>query len=201
MSKLVEIRPAILELCYIAQKRNEINLRRHRAKYKKQYYQNAIHVVEAHNKTNSKLRRLKSKLDQLDLSSSYNVHECANIQSQIQRIEKSMDCLVKLYPKPKKWKNMGLHKLRSLVLKFEGEYALAKHETMELTLRTRLRIKYLLDLINGSFSYDNGSIVLLTINSPEGEEFLRERAIAEYAKQHEIDLAVEEMLNEEVLST
>lgn len=206
MEILEENRPLFIELCYIANKRNLLNLKRQRARYKKHYYKNAISVLEAHNKSNSKLRFLKSRLEHTPIKTAADVHLCADLQSQISRIELSMKLIVQQNPKPTKWKKMGLHKLRSLALKYEGEYAAAKHEMMELSLSTRSRVRELLKKLNASLKYNNGSVeyvvvdTVLSSNSTLNEYVFKDD-IKKYADQHELNLVVEEILDEEVLSS
>lgn len=168
-----ELLPLIRELCHIAATRNEINMRRHRARFRKNYYANAIRVVEAHKGSNWKLRKLHPD----------------KYQAKIDSIKSEMEYLKKEYPKPKKWLAMGLHQLRSLMLKGEGEYALAKHETMELSLRTTDRVKEIMRITGAHIRYDNGSIVNVNVNDVCID-------IQRYAKEFELGVAVSEMLQE-----
>ena len=175
-----EYLPLIIELCHIAQTRNDINVRRHRARWRKNYYSNAIAVVEAHNGTNHDLRYLRSQIGN-------------GMQNKINEIESHMRYLVKKYPKPKKWKEMGLHKLRSLMLQGIGEYAMAKHETMELSIRERAKVKSILAKVGGYIYYDNGSVDCIGI----GNTTLRETEIKEYAVQYQLNKAIETMVEEQ----
>jgi hypothetical protein len=175
-----ELLPLVRELCDIAVTRNDINTRRHRARFRKNYYAHAIAVVEAHAESSSELRHL-------ELRNYQNKH-----QAKIDSIKSHMAWLVKKHPKPVKWQTMGLHKLRSLKLQGEGEYALAKHETMELSLKTTDRVKEILKRVNGSIRYDNGSIVNISVNGTP----LTLKEIADHAAQYRLALAIGKMIEE-----
>lgn len=172
-----ELKPLLMELCHLAVLRNEINTRRHRARFRKNYYAKAIRVVEAHNGSNS----LTRSLDHIKHTNA------------ILREFSDMEKLRKKYPKPTKWQTMGLHKLRSMVLKSEGEYAFAKHETMEFSIKHRVRVKYLVNALQCSLHYDNGSLVSVHFKS-SGAISLDE--IGKHAEQYELNKAVDGMLQE-----
>lgn len=174
-------RPLIQELCYIANTRNEINTRRHRARYRKNYYENAIRVVEAHNGTNSVLRRLG----------------ILRHGARIQMIKDNMVSLKKKYPKATKWKAMGLHQLRSLSLKALAEYSMAKHETMEFTIKTRERVSVLTEQLECSLYYNNGSVESIVWQKEwDGTDDLTRDDILKYAEQYELDKSLEGMIQE-----
>jgi len=174
-----ELQPLLIELCHLVVMRNAINTRRHRARFRKNYYANAVRVLEAHNESNYQLRKLNP----------------AKHQAKINDILYKMTHLRLKHPRPKKWQAMGLLKLRSLVLQGEGEYAIAKHETMEFSIKNRARVRYLTKTLNCSLSYNNGSIDAVII-----KEFvypnitIRLKEIHQYAEQYELNKAVEGML-------
>lgn len=171
----------MIELCHLASQRNKINTRRHRARWRKNYYSHALSVVEAHNGSNAKLRHLEA-----------HNHNGAR-QAAIDSIKSNMEWLKKKHPKPVKWQTMGLHKLRSLILQGEGEYALAKHETMEFTIKHRERVKYLLAELDCSMVYDNGAVDGISFKNGN---FVGYKAIEAYADQYELNEAVERMIQE-----
>lgn len=175
-----ELHPLLIELCHLAITRNAINTRRHRARFRKNYYAHAVSVVEAHNESNYALRNL----------------DPARHQAKIDQIKSNMAWLREKHPKPKKWQAMGLHKLRSLVLQGTGEYAIAKHETMEFSIKYRARVKFITKALDCTLHYDNGSIVGIllrnTINLIKYRYDLKE--IHEHAEQYELNKAVEGML-------
>ena len=175
-------RPLVIELCYLAATRNAINLRRHRARYRKNYYQHALNVVEAHLGSNSTLRHLESR------------NGTGIRDKQIKDIRLEMAYLKGKHPKPKKWLKMGLHQLRSMVLKGQGEYAMAKHETMEFTIKHRDRVRFLTSELICSMSCDNGSI--RSIHFVNEDYSLYGKDINRYADQYELDQAVESMIEE-----
>lgn len=176
-----QLGPLILELCHLANTRNEINTRRHRARGRKNYYEHAIRVVEAHNGTNSELRTLGT----------------VRHQARINTIKSDMDFLKKKYPNPDKWKVMGLHKLRSLSLKAYAEYSMAKHETMEFTIKTRERISVLTSQLECSLYYSNGSIESVGWQTQwNGKDDLTRDDILKYAEQYELDRSLEGMIQE-----
>lgn len=179
-----ELMPLIRELCFIANERNKINLRRHRARYKKQYWSKAITVTEAYIGSNSELRKWEAK---------------GNRQALVASIKQDFESVKKNNPYPKKWIEMGLMKLRSLTLKYEGEYAIAKHQTMEYTFATNERVREILTKINGSITYDNGSISSIRVEktiSPNNfiGYTLNPTQITQYAMEYELDLNVDKML-------
>lgn len=173
-----ELQPLLLELCWIAMERNAINTRRHRARYRKNYYSIAVRVVEAHKGSNSALRSLNSERN----------------QGAIAAIQDDMAALRAKYPKPNKWMSMGLHKLRSLVLQGEGEYAMAKHETMEHSIKYRARVKFITKTLKCSMLYSNGEIQQIIFKDTLLANFIYPKKIQEYAKQYELNMAVEGML-------
>jgi hypothetical protein len=179
-----ELMPMIKELCYIANERNKINLRRHRARYKKQYWSKAVTVTEAYIGSNSELRKLELR---------------GNRQAAVYAIKDRFEKIRSSNPYPKKWMQMGLMKLRSLTLKYEGEYAIAKHQTMEYTFATNERVREILAKINGSITYNNGSISSIRVEktiSPNNfiGYTLTPTQITEYAVQHELDLNIDKIL-------
>lgn len=175
-----ELKALLIELCYLAVCRNKINTRRHRARYRKNYYAHAVRVVEAHNGSNSETRNLDPQRH----------------GAKIAQIKSNMAWLVKKHPKATKWKALGLHKLRSLVLQGEGEYALAKHETMEFSIKHRVRVKHIVVALNCSVHYNNGALDMIQMLDDSGKFFDLED-IHHYAEQHELNEAVEGMLLEE----
>lgn len=180
-----EKQPLINELCAIAVRRNEINTRRHRARYRKNYYAHALAVVEAHNGSNSKLRYLKK----------HNIN--GSKYGLIRAIKYEMECLVEKHPNPTKWQNMGLHQLRSLILKNQGEYVMAKHETMEFTIKYRDRVKYLSSHLGVSLKYENGSIVGMSDYNGKAETvWIGPEEIIKRAAQYELNASIEEMIQE-----
>lgn len=180
-----EKQPLINELCAIAVRRNEINTRRHRARYRKNYYAHALAVVEAHNGSNRKLRYLES------------VNFIGTKQAAIDNVKSNMEWLKKKHPKPVKWQTMGLHKLRSLILKNEGEYAMAKHETMEFTIKYRDRVKYLSSYLCVSLKYEDGSIVGMSDYNGKAETvWIGPEEIIKRAAQYELNASIEEMIQE-----
>lgn len=189
-----ELEPLINELCFIAVSRNAINIRRHRARYRKNYYLNALRVVEAHNNDNSNLRRLRQQLEAVIISDVNSVHLAASLNSKISTIERYMKSLILKYPKPKKWQTMGLHKLRSLILLSEGQYAMAKHETMEFSISTRSRVKYLVSVLKCSIHHDNGAVDY--IHFSENGNHLNLEDIHHHAEQYELNRAIETIVEE-----
>ena len=176
-----ELQPLIVEFCHLAVTRNAINTRRHRARFRKNYYAHAVRVVEAHNGSNYELRNL----------------DPARHAARISAIRSDMDWLREKHPKPKKWQAMGLHKLRSLVLQGTGEYAIAKHETMEFSIKHRARVKYITKTLNCSLSYDNGSVVGIYMKAVGSDSIISHLLLKEfysYAEQYELNRAVEVML-------
>jgi hypothetical protein len=179
-----ELMPLIKELCFIAHQRNLINLSRHRSRYKKQYWNKALKIVEAYMDSNSEIRKLESK---------------GNRQARVDQIRQEFAYIRAYNPYPKKWMDMGLMKIRSLILKYEGEYAMAKHSTMEYTFRTNDRVKEILSKINGTVVYGNGAIdcisMLKTISRDNYINYrLTPEQIVKYATEYELDLNVEKML-------
>lgn len=176
-----ELQPLIIELCHLAVTRNAINTRRHRARFRKNYYAHAVRVVEAHNGSNFAIRNL----------------DPTRHQAKIDSIKADMAWLRQKYPKPKKWQAMGLHKLRSLVLQGEGEYAMAKHETMEFSIKHRTRVKFLVKALNCKLSYNNGSLDAIMIKGNDDNvllDLIDLEAIHHYNEQYELNKAVEVML-------
>jgi hypothetical protein len=176
-----ELQPLLTELCHLAVTRNAINTRRHRARFRKNYYAHAVRVVEAHNGSNWELRNL----------------DPARHGARIASIQSDMAWLRQKHPKPAKWQAMGLHKLRSLVLQGEGEYAMAKHETMEFSIKHRSRVKHITKTLNCSLSYNNGSLVAIFMKGNADnviESHLDLEEIHHYAEQYELNKAVEGML-------
>ena len=174
-----ELQPLLIELCHLAVTRNAINTRRHRARFRKNYYAHAVRVVEAHNGSNYEMRNL----------------DPARHGAKIAQIKSDMAWLRQKHPKPKKWQAMGLHKLRSLVLQGIGEYAIAKHETMEFSIKYRARVKHITKTLNCSLSYNNGSIdvIIMKVNTyPDICISLKDMYV--YAEQYELNKAVEVML-------
>jgi len=176
-----ELQPLLIELCHLAVTRNAINTRRHRARFRKNYYAHAVRVVEAHNESNYELRNL----------------DPARHGAKIAQIKSNMAWLRQKHPKPAKWQAMGLHKLRSLVLQGEGEYAMAKHETMEFSIKHRARVKHLTKVLNCGLVYNNGSVSSIfargNFNLSTGSH-LSLKEIHNYAEQFELNKAVEVML-------
>jgi hypothetical protein len=177
-----DLRPLLNELCYLAAKRNKINTQRHRARFRKNYYEHALRVLEAHNKSSVQLRYMER----------HSAH--GRYKGQINDLLRSMTNLRAKHPNPKKWKEMGLHKIRSLILKNEGEYAIAKHKTMELTIKTRSRVQYLATMLSASIRYDNGSIVNISFGPKVLLDSLGREDIQRYADQYVLDKAVEKMV-------
>lgn len=175
-----ELVTLIRELCYIASTRNGINTRRHQARFRKNYYAQAIRVVEAHKGSNAKIRHLERFPGN------------HGSKAALSQEKKNLSYLKAKFPKPVKWLEMGLYKLRSLQLQAAGEYAMAKHETMELSLSTTDRVKYILKTVKGKITYDNGSISNIWINGI----ILTDDEISSYAKEHELGTAVSEMLGD-----
>ncbi len=172
-----EVLPLIRELCHIAHVRNMINQRRHRGRFRKNYYSHAVKVVEAHLGSNWELRNLDPQRH----------------GARIQQVKDQMAWLRQKHPKPKKWIQMGLHQLRSLSLKGEADYAQAKHETMELSIKTRSRVKDLVSKIGCSIIYNNGSIDAIRIK--ESGSFLGRKEIESYARDFILSKATDEFLS------
>lgn len=175
-----ELVTLIRELCGIASTRNGINTRRHQARFRKNYYVQAIKVVEAHKGSNAKIRHLER------------FPGLYGTKTILAEEKKKLSNLKRRFPKPAKWLEMGLYKLRSLQLQAAGEYATAKHQTMELSLSTTDRVKYILKAVKGKITYDNGSISNIWINDIR----LTDEEISSYAKEHELGTAVGEMLGD-----
>ena len=177
-----ELLPLIQEICYLAVLRNEINTRRHRARFRKSYYANAIAVVEAHQGSNAKLRHLER----------HNIN--GKYQARIDSIKSDMTYLKNKHKNPKKWISMGLHQLRSLVLRSQAEYAMAKHETMEFTIKHRDRVKYLTGELGCFLMYDNGAVNSILFKGSLSH--LYKGDILKYAEQYELNQAIEVMVKE-----
>lgn len=171
-----ELQPLLRELCYIVTIRNEINSRRHRARFRKNYYANAVRVLEAHNESNSELRKLSPDRH----------------QARITEIKMKMSFLRQRYPKPDKWKKMGILRLRSLMLKASGDNALAKHEIMELSIKYRKRLAFITKKLNCCLKYNNGSVNVISFDDYSSP--LTEDKISQYAVQYELNSAVDNIL-------
>ena len=178
-----ELKPLIVELCHIAVTRNEINTRRHRARYRKNYYAHAIKVVEAHNGSNSILRKIHP--------------DSTKYAAKIAQIKHHMEWLKKQHPNPVKWKAMGLHKLRSLMLQGAGEYALAKHETMEFSIKTRGRVRELCEKLDCHVIYKDGAISQIIIAATHPISSLTLPDIKKYADQYDLDKAITDMIQDQ----
>lgn len=178
-----ELRPLVIELCHIAVTRNEINTRRHRARYRKNYYAQALKVLEAHHKSNSELRKLEKD-------------PVANA-ARIAQIKKNMAWVRKKWPNPVKWKEMGLHQIRSLVLLATSEYAAAKHETMEFSIQTRGRVRQLCSSIGCRVVYENGAIAQIIGHATSPVNCLMPEDMQKYADQYSLDEAIAEMIKDE----
>lgn len=191
-----ELLPLLSELCYLATLRNAINTRRHRARFRKNYYANAVRVVEAHNGENSETRNIRKQIDQYSHAAPAVRKELSKLNKRLSDIRDEMSFVRQKYPNPKKWKSMGLHKLRSLVLKNEGEYAMAKHETMEFTMKHRVRVQYLMAVLDASMRYDNGSVTMIYFGSKVLCDSLNQTDMKRYAERYELDEAVQNMVEE-----
>lgn len=139
------------ELCFIAHTRNEINLRRHSGRYRKNYYLKAIEVVEAFNVSNYFLRKRCISLD---------------IDAYIKKRDAILVRMQKIREKrnnkpPLKWRKMGLMKLRMLAMKAEADNTRAKYETMEFTLKYRKKVQFLTETLGARLRYKNGAIVAI----------------------------------------
>ncbi len=184
--------PFIRELCSIAHKRNEINTRRHRARFRKNYYENAIRVVEAFNQSNAQVRRLDREERWLAFQLTPSAKK--KLEAAKLSIRKDMQAIRNRYinhKKPLKWQTMGLHKLRSLSLKAEGEYALAKHETMELSLSTTPRVKELLAKAGATMHYENGA-AFFQVKHDFTFTTLSIEDVSKYAAEYEVEKMLQE---------
>jgi 16S rRNA (cytosine(1402)-N(4))-methyltransferase len=82
-------------------------------------------------------------MDVQKIETDEDVHKYAKLQIAYDKIVLEMKHLAKKHPKPTKWQKMGLFKLRSLMLKGESDYANAKHQTMEFSIKHRAKVKEL----------------------------------------------------------
>jgi hypothetical protein len=159
-------------------------------------------VIEAHAGSNSETRHIDCELKWLSRAKDADsMDESLALNKRRDHQLKMMESLRKRHPKPKKWKAMGLYKLRSLSLQGAGDYALAKHETMEFTLRTTDRVKEILSKFDGMLHYDNGSIDIIIVNASKPNSSddaidYRHKEIKQYAKEYELNLVVNDMLQE-----
>jgi hypothetical protein len=176
------------ELCFLLHKRNTLNLLRSRARYRKAYYNKAIQITEAHLGMSSTIRRLDAKVK-------YPAHRDVNLRPLLDRLTKEYSNLAflrrtTLYPT--KWINMGLHKLRSLVLENEYKYAKAKFDTMKFTIKYRTRIRNLLKTSKQKLKYDNGFV---SLQHKESKSLSRED-IANLSQEYLANKAIHKMLKE-----
>lgn len=181
-----ELLPLVYELCHIADRRNKINARRHRARSRRNYYANALRVLRAHSIPTIALIGIKTKADH----NPYKKYEGFTWHE--------IDHLITQYPNPKKWKKMGLSQIRSLILKNEGEYVLAKHETMELTIATRERVRFLAAKLDCYVRYGDGSIKCITFTSGPASSIysIDMKQIERYSVHYELTKAMEKMVEE-----
>jgi hypothetical protein len=182
-----ELLPIIKEICHIAATRNEINTRRHRA----------IRVLEAWNGSNSLLRGLKiQEKTQLSVAKYNKVKPGHELNNKISKVELDLKDIRDRNKLPKKWKEMGLYKLRSLMLQGAGDYALAKHDTMKFSMNTSSRLKHLLNLVNGFVHYNNGSIDTIMYGQTGKVKMITIEQIDQYAVQYRLENAITSMLGD-----
>jgi hypothetical protein len=182
----------IRELCYIAHKRNEINHRRSKARWRKSYYQKALKIVEAFKEDSSELRKVTN-----NIKSMVRVYDVSQLEKRQHQIKFEMAQVRIAWLKqhenlPKKWINMGSMKLRAMILKSEAEYARSKYDTMVFSEKTTKRVKDILKALGARLHYDNGYV---TAVSSYANDLATDRTeIAEYSKEFELSKAIDNML-------
>lgn len=188
-----ETNNALLELCFIANQRNEINNRRMRALGRKAYYNNAVRAVRAHSGSSHELRRLQNRLKYCAEASP----EARQIRGQIDIAKTNIAYAAKGNKCSSKWLEEGAHSLRMKALKAEAEYVTEKYKTMELTIGTRVKVATLSKTLNARVSYDNGYIGSISIQTSMSDyKHIHRNEIKRYAERFEAAKAVEKMLKD-----
>jgi hypothetical protein len=197
----------IRELCYILNKRNNINARRNKARWRKSYWQKAIKVVEAFKGDSSELRKLNKQVQER-----YSREDVSHLEKRLNDISIRMHSVRQEWNNshnslPKKWIAMGPMKLRALVLKAEAEYSKAKYDTMVLSEKTTKKVKAILKDLDCFINYDNGYVTSITSYEVHPRQWKTQNfihtelaidmaTIAKYAKEHELNKAIETLLKD-----
>lgn len=189
-----EVSNELLELCYIANKRNTLNRARMSALGRKHYYLNAIKIVQAWTNSDPQLNKITHQLKWAGEDSELKARLSANLHS----VKNYMERIRKQNPKPKKWIKMGTHKLKMLALKAESEYVEYKYKTMELTISTRNKVSSLKKELGAGIMYDNGYISNIFVHDDGKFQKTRFKRtdIKNIAEIYEANRAVEKMLTE-----
>lgn len=184
-----------------------MNNRRTKARWRKSYWQKAIKVVEAFKESNSELRKINKKIEAIKLDRDVSLLEKRANDISIDMHYLRQKWLTTHASPPNKWIAMGPMKLRALTLKAEAEYTKAKYDTMVLSEKTTKKVKAILKELNCFISYDNGYVRSVTSyevhpsqwktqNFIHTELAINMETIAKYAKEHELNRAIETLLKE-----
>jgi hypothetical protein len=160
------------ELCYIVYRRNLIEAKRNRARYKIYYYQAIKRRVEAWSGQNSSARRLKA------MSQAYNAAgadvEAKQYDAQLATLESTFAWLRTRGPKPQKWIDAGAHEINRLILKHMAAYTKTKYDAMTHTKKTHRRTLLLLKSLGLKLIWRNGSVDCIV--SRAGQEAISSKA-------------------------
>lgn len=200
-----ENRPLLLELCNIAHKRNQIELRRSRALSKISYYREIKKRVEIHGVSSPLLRTLKRR------HAYYNIHAQANgavlyhfalneVINELEAETKRLNRVAAYTDKPpKKWQN-NIRELRTVIMRHELEYLKAKYDAAKLTQATSKKVLSIIKKIDVHLGYKNGAIEAIYFNGyfnvdneTVPEPIFRSK-IHKLSEEFEANKAIEKML-------
>lgn len=145
-------RPLVMELAHILHRRNEIEVRRRRAKSKISYYETMKRMVKKYREDVAALAGTKRTARVL----AFQGVSAERVESQCKAAQDRVDQWQHEKMRPFKWLDKA-SELNKQILKYRAEYMRARYDAARLTCQTRKRVARLTTLLDARINYQFGT--------------------------------------------
>lgn len=182
-------RPQVMELSHILYRRNEIEVRRRKAKSKVSYYEEVKRLIKHYRVS---VARVSSLARQIRVS--------ANTAPGILDLRYSLDSAKKEVAsyntgkmKPFKWLDKASD-LNKRILKYRAEYMRARYDTARLTCQTRKRVARLISELKANINYQSGTAFVESLSLFGKTEQILAKDFESMFREVEANKAIEKAL-------
>lgn len=155
-----EQRALVMELAHILYRRNQIEVRRRRAKSKISYYEDLKRTVKQYKEDVAKVGSLTRTIRAMDP----NVGDVSRdrLESQLEAQKQKVESYKTNRSRPFKFLN-NVSELNKRILRYRAEYMKARYDTARLTCQTRKRVARLTNLLQCTIDYQFGTAFVQAI--------------------------------------
>jgi len=184
-------RPLVMELVHILYRRNQIEVRRRKAKSKIGYYEEIKRTIKSYREAQSKVTSLARSIRAFDTS--FGEVSLDRLNEQLEAAKKQVAAYDVQKMKPFKWMDR-VSELNKRILKHRAEYMKARYDTARLTCQTRKRVGRLTTELKANINYQFGTAFVQSLSIDNNAERIESKEFEKMFREVDANKAIEKAL-------